>query len=95
MAIRAWLRRNAMRTGHTGHVQGPRASLAPLAAVRPHGLADRPPGRAVFGRAGAQLPLTCGIDEIVDCAWLSAELTDDVPVIAAWIAVQSACETFG
>ena len=49
----------------------------------------------VFARTWAQLPLTCGIDEIVDCAWDSAELTDDVPVIAAWIAVQSACDTFG
>jgi len=35
--------------------------------------------------------LTCGIDEIVDCAWVSAELTEDVPVFA----VHSACGTFG
>jgi hypothetical protein len=35
--------------------------------------------------------LTCGIEQIVDCAWVSAELTDDVPVIA----VQIACDTFG
>ena len=50
---------------------------------------------AVIGDAGPQLPLTCGIDEIEDCAWFSAEPTDAVPVIAAWIAVHSACDTFG
>jgi hypothetical protein len=31
---------------------------------------------------------------MVDCAWLSAELTDEVPVIADWIAVQTAWDTF-
>jgi hypothetical protein len=33
--------------------------------------------------------------EMVPCAVPSAELTDAVPVIAAWIAVQMACDTFG
>jgi hypothetical protein len=46
-------------------------------------------------RTWAQLPLTSGTEEIEDCAWVSAELTDDVPVIADWIAVHSACDTFG
>ena len=40
-------------------------------------------------------PLTFEIPEMVDCAWLSAELTDEVPVIAGWIAVQTAWDTFG
>src|SRR5262249_22821236 len=44
---------------------------------------------------GRYPPLTRGIDEIVDCAWPSAALGEAVPVIAAWIAVQIACETFG
>jgi hypothetical protein len=33
--------------------------------------------------------------EIVPCAVCSAELTDEVPVIADWMAVQMAWETFG
>ena len=32
---------------------------------------------------------------MVDCAVFSAEPTDAVPVIEAWIAVQIACDTFG
>ena len=76
------------------------------AALRRGGVAD--PGAGTAARPGGCLrqaarysalaraqPLTCGIEEIVDCAWVSAELTDDVPVIADWIAVQSACDTFG
>jgi len=31
----------------------------------------------------------------VPCAVESAELTEAVPVIADWMAVQIACETFG
>jgi hypothetical protein len=50
-------------------------------------VAADPPGRG--------LPLTCWTPEIVPCAVCSAELTDEVPVIAAWIAVQMACDTFG
>jgi hypothetical protein len=48
-------------------------------------------------RAGTrgQPPLTCWTPEIVPWAVCSAELTDEVPVIAAWIAVQMACDTFG
>ena len=42
-----------------------------------------------------QPPLTCWTPEIVPWAVCSAELTDEVPVIAAWIAVQMACDTFG
>ena len=42
-----------------------------------------------------QPPLTCWTPEIVPWAVCSAELTDDVPVIEAWIAVQMACDTFG
>jgi len=42
-----------------------------------------------------QPPLTCWTPEIVPCAVCNAELTDEVPVIAAWIAVQMACDTFG
>ena len=42
-----------------------------------------------------QPPLTCWTPEIVPCAVCSAEPTDEVPVIAAWIAVQMACDTFG
>ena len=45
--------------------------------------------------AGGRQPLTFWIPEIVDWAWLSAEFTDDVPVIADWIAVQIAWDTFG
>ena len=45
--------------------------------------------------ARGQPPLTCCTPEIVPCAVCSAELTDEVPVIAAWIAVQMACDTFG
>ena len=41
------------------------------------------------------LLLTCWTPEIVPCAVCNAELTDEVPVIAAWIAVQMACDTFG
>ena len=33
--------------------------------------------------------------EIVPCAVCSAEFTDAVPVIEAWMAVQIACDTFG
>jgi hypothetical protein len=39
--------------------------------------------------------LTFEIPEMVDCAWLKAELTDEVPVIADWIAVHIAWDTFG
>ena len=45
--------------------------------------------------AGQPLLLAFGMPEIVDCAWVRAELTDEVPVIADWMAVQMACETFG
>lgn len=45
--------------------------------------------------AGPQPPLTFGIAEIVACAWFSAALGDAVPVIAAWMAVQMAWDTFG
>jgi len=45
--------------------------------------------------ARGQPPLTCWTPEIVPWAVCSAELTDEVPVIAAWIAVQMACDTFG
>jgi hypothetical protein len=51
--------------------------------------------RRVRTGTGRHPPLTCGTDEIVDCAWLSAAAGAEVPVIAAWIAVQIACETLG
>jgi hypothetical protein len=53
------------------------------------------PGCGPARSAAPQLPLTCGIAEIVDCACCSAALGVAVPVIAAWIAVQIAWETFG
>lgn len=60
-------------------------------------LAEYPPGHGAVTNLGAGPPpyLTWGTDEIVDWAWVSAELTDAVPVIEAWIAVHSACDTFG
>jgi hypothetical protein len=53
--------------------------------------------KAQNGLVGArgQPPLTCWTPEIVPWAVCSAEPTDEVPVIAAWIAVQMACDTFG
>jgi len=51
--------------------------------------------RAGRGCRGAQPPLTVGIEEIVDWAWFSAACGDAVPVIAAWMAVQMAWDTFG
>ena len=39
--------------------------------------------------------LIFGSYKIADWAVCSAELTDEVPVIADWIAVQIACDTFG
>jgi hypothetical protein len=45
--------------------------------------------------AGQPLLLTFWTPDTVDCAWVRAELTDEVPVIADWMAVQMACETFG
>ncbi len=80
--IRAGSSMAGRRRGPGGRVQ----------AARPGG--RRPPGPRGTPLCRAQ-PLTCGIEEIVDCAWVSAELTDDVPVIADWIAVHSACDTFG
>ena len=59
------------------------------AADGPGAVAPGPPSGLV-SRA-----LTCWTPEIVPCAVCSAELTDEVPVIAAWIAVQMACDTFG
>ncbi len=74
--------------------------------AHPGGLAADPPGgrrarrRPGRGRARAavqpgQPPLTCCTPETVPCAVCNAEPTDEVPVIAAWIAVQMACDTFG
>ena len=73
--------------------------------AHPGRVAADPPGRgrrpgcgrapAAVRREGGQPPLTCWTEEIVPCAVCSAELTDEVPVIEAWIAVQMACDTFG
>jgi hypothetical protein len=52
-------------------------------------------GRARAAVRPGQPPLTCWTPEIADWAVCSAELTDEVPVIAACIAVQMACDTFG
>ena len=57
----------------------------------PGAVAPGPPS----GESAGQPPLTCWTPEIVPWAVCSAELTDEVPVIAAWIAVQMACDTFG
>jgi hypothetical protein len=76
--------------GGGGRVLSTPPALAPLLTRPPP-----PPPHCAVRRARVQLPLTCGTEEIVDCAWVSAELTDDVPVMAAWIAVHSACDTFG
>jgi hypothetical protein len=40
-------------------------------------------------------PFVVWMPEIVPCAVCRAEFTDAVPVIAAWMAVQIACDTFG
>ena len=67
-------------------------------AANPPGRGRRPGcgrARAAVRRELGQPPLTCCTPEIVPCAVCSAELTDEVPVIAAWIAVQMACDTFG
>ena len=70
-----------------GHPPGRAASVAALG--------PGPVPAVSFLPCRVQPPLTCGIEEIVDCAWVSAEQTEDVPVIADWIAVHSACDTFG
>jgi hypothetical protein len=54
----------------------------------------RPKPRPAFASV-ACYPLTFEMPEIVDCAVDNAEFTDAVPLIAAWIAVQMACDTFG
>ena len=58
----------------------------------PQGVPEAPSGPV---GARGQPPLTCWTPEIVPWAVCSAELTDEVPVIEAWIAVQMACDTFG
>ena len=61
---------------------------------------DWPSGPAASRRAHrvmlrwSQLPALV-IPEMVDCAVFSAEPTDAVPVMAAWMAVQMAWETLG
>jgi hypothetical protein len=69
-------------------------------AVLPSG--PRAAGQGLSRPAAADLldsadqpPLTRWTPAIVPCAVCKAELTDEVPVIAAWIAVQMACDTFG
>ena len=61
---------------------------------------DEPWGPAASRRAPRRMlrwsqPPALEIPEMVDCAVCSAEFTDAVPVIAAWMAVQMAWETFG
>src|SRR5690349_10764596 len=56
----------------------------------PQGVPEAPSGPV---GARGQPPLTCWTPETVPWAVCSAELTDDVPVIEAWIAVQMACDT--
>ena len=51
--------------------------------------------RYLAAARGQPLPLTCCTPEIVPCAVCNAEPTDEVPVIAAWMAVQMASDTFG
>ena len=93
-----WRSDSLAETGFTGGHDGLRGLAGTSARPRGHpvpALSLVSCRRSASDRAGVQPPLTCGIEEIVDCAWVSAELTDDVPVIAAWIAVHSACDTFG
>ena len=74
-------------------------SLTPAAWRRIRRARGQRPGcgcaRAAVLRERGQPPLTCWTPEIVPWAVCSAEFTDEVPVIAAWIAVQMACDTFG
>lgn len=69
-------------------------SLSPAAWQRIRQAADGGPGAGAPGAAArpdrGQPLLTCWTPDIVPCAVCSAELTDEVPVIAAWIAVQIA-----
>jgi len=83
------------RTADKGEGDDPR----PAGAGRP-GRWSRPGRRQAQGRSSRavradQPPLTICTPDIVPCAVWSAELTDEVPVMAAWIAVQMACDTFG
>jgi hypothetical protein len=80
---RAQYLRHSIRIGPTAT-----AGLGSTAGASP---GARPGG----GERRGQPPLTCWTPEIVPCAVCRAELTDEVPVIAAWIAVQMACDTFG
>jgi hypothetical protein len=58
-------------------------SLAEVPA-RPVGPSSWPYGLSWLTVSSRHQPLelTFGIPEIVDCAWVRAELTDEVPVIA-------------
>ena len=100
--------RHGHRAGHAdpaGCVAALRRGQCRRVLAHPGRLAADPPGsrrrpgrgcaRAAVRRERGQPPLTCCTPEIVPCAVCSAELTDEVPVIAAWIAVQMACDTFG
>jgi hypothetical protein len=71
------------------------ATARPFLPLRRPARAPSWHARAGRGCRGAQPPLTFGIEEIVDWAWFSAACGDAVPVIAAWMAVQMAWDTFG